>query len=252
MVWQVGDAARALLAVDDYLAFVRVRAQAAVGQVDLACAYDSRDGNPEQMAGRVAVAGVRVEEARRTRLAYAPEIAQAMLRAQQANSVVAARNQIVGRSDGGGGSGPDRPTGGRRRGRAGRGAEGGPGGDPAGGAAQRPRPPAGPQPGDAVPMAAVDPVPNDLPGWSRKAVLLRPAVSRPQDGADRLQPVHPRPTWQPDRRPPWRARRTVSLGTPAGFGRPYQARRWGEAGPCRYRPTACGRARRDAPPPGAA
>ena len=110
VVWRVGDAARALLAVDDYAAYIRVQAEAAVRHVASGYAYDSgaRDepslrSNPaevnrelsDEIASRVTAAGITVLEARLTRLAYAPEIAQAMLRVQQANAVVAARHRIV-------------------------------------------------------------------------------------------------------------------------------------------------------------
>lgn len=109
VVWRVGDSARALLAVGDYREFVRVQAEACVRQVASGYPYDSRSdapslrGNPgeinreltAEISGRVTAAGVTVVEARLTRLAYAPEIAQAMLRVQQANAVVAARHRIV-------------------------------------------------------------------------------------------------------------------------------------------------------------
>ncbi|HVA20898.1 MAG TPA: SPFH domain-containing protein [Candidatus Micrarchaeia archaeon] len=110
VVWRVGDAARALLAVDNYGEFIRVQAEAAVRHVASGYAYDTRGqddpslrGNPvevnqelsAEIAVRVADAGVTVIEARLTRLAFAPEIAQAMLRVQQANAVVAARHRIV-------------------------------------------------------------------------------------------------------------------------------------------------------------
>lgn len=109
-VWRVGDPARALLAVDDYAEFIRVQAEAAVRHVASGYAYDSRGGDApslrgdaadidrelaDEIAGRVTVAGLTVIEARLIRLAYAPEIAQAMLRVQQANAVVAARHRIV-------------------------------------------------------------------------------------------------------------------------------------------------------------
>jgi hypothetical protein len=110
VVWRVGDTARALLAVDDYAEFVRVQAEAAVRHVISGYPYDARGrddpslrGNAteinqelsREIATRVTAAGVTVVEARLTRLAYAPEIAQAMLRVQQANAVVAARHRIV-------------------------------------------------------------------------------------------------------------------------------------------------------------
>jgi regulator of protease activity HflC (stomatin/prohibitin superfamily) len=110
VVWRVGDAARALLAVDDYAAYVRVQAEASVRHVASGYPYDAgaRDdpslrSSPveinrelsDEIASRVTAAGITVLEARLTRLAYAPEIAQAMLRVQQANAVVAARHRIV-------------------------------------------------------------------------------------------------------------------------------------------------------------
>ncbi len=110
VVWRVGDTARALLAVDDYAAFVRVQAEGAVRHVAGGYPYDTRGrdepsmrGNPaeinhelsSEVASRVAAAGVMILDARLTRLAYAPEIAQAMLRVQQANAIVAARHRIV-------------------------------------------------------------------------------------------------------------------------------------------------------------
>jgi len=110
VVWRVGEPARALLAVDDYAEFVRVQAEAAVRHVASGYPYDTRGrddpslrGNAaeinqelgREVASRVTAAGVTVVEARLTRLAYAPEIAQAMLRVQQANAVVAARHRIV-------------------------------------------------------------------------------------------------------------------------------------------------------------
>ena len=110
VVWRVGDTARALLAVDDYAEFVRIQAEAAVRHVASGYPYDARGrddpslrGNAaeinqelsREVATRVTAAGVTVVEARLTRLAYAPEIAQAMLRVQQANAVVAARHRIV-------------------------------------------------------------------------------------------------------------------------------------------------------------
>jgi regulator of protease activity HflC (stomatin/prohibitin superfamily) len=110
VVWVVDDTARALFAVDNYVEFVRVQAEAGVRHIASGYAYDTRDNetpslreNAEEIneelsseiAVRVVAAGVRVIESRLTRLAYAPEIAQAMLRVQQANAVVAARHRIV-------------------------------------------------------------------------------------------------------------------------------------------------------------
>jgi regulator of protease activity HflC (stomatin/prohibitin superfamily) len=110
VVWQVADTSRALYAVDDYLNFVRVQAEAALRHVATTHPYDdpnvdgiSLRGSTDVVAGelmtemaeRVAIAGVEIVEVRISHLAYAPEIAQAMLRRQQANAVVAARSRIV-------------------------------------------------------------------------------------------------------------------------------------------------------------
>ena len=109
VVWQVVDTARAVYAVDDYPGFVRVQSEAALRHVASGYPYDadpgvtSLRGSSEQvvdqlsaeLAQRVAVAGVEVVEVRISHLAYAPEIAQAMLRRQQAAAVVAARSRIV-------------------------------------------------------------------------------------------------------------------------------------------------------------
>jgi regulator of protease activity HflC (stomatin/prohibitin superfamily) len=110
VVWQVGDTARALYAVDDYLNFVKVQAESALRHVATTHPYDdptetglSLRGSTDVVAGelaqevaqRVAIAGVEIIEVRISHLAYAPEIAQAMLRRQQANAVVAARSRIV-------------------------------------------------------------------------------------------------------------------------------------------------------------
>ena len=110
VVWQVGDTSRALYAVDDYLNFVRVQAESALRHVATTHPYDdpaekgiSLRGSTdivagelaEEMAARVAIAGVEIVEVRISHLAYASEIAQAMLRRQQANAVVAARGRIV-------------------------------------------------------------------------------------------------------------------------------------------------------------
>ncbi len=109
VVWQVSDTAKASFAVEEYVEFVAVQAEAAVRHVAGAYAYDGRDdeqtlrGSTDQVsaelahevAARVAVAGVEIVEVRVSHLAYAPEIAQAMLQRQQANAVVAARSRIV-------------------------------------------------------------------------------------------------------------------------------------------------------------
>ena len=110
VVWQVADTSRALYAVDDYLNFVRVQAESALRHVATTHPYDNPADNglslrgstdivagelAEEMAARVAIAGVEIVEVRISHLAYAAEIAQAMLRRQQANAVVAARGRIV-------------------------------------------------------------------------------------------------------------------------------------------------------------
>jgi SPFH domain / Band 7 family len=110
VVWQVQDTAKALYAVDDYPQFVAIQAETAVRHIASSYPYTShregelslRDNADEitarlsaELADRVAPAGVNIIESRLTRLSYAPEIAQAMLRQQQANAVVGARQRIV-------------------------------------------------------------------------------------------------------------------------------------------------------------
>jgi regulator of protease activity HflC (stomatin/prohibitin superfamily) len=110
VVWQVRDTAQALYAVDDYPAFVATQAETAVRHVASAHPYTSyregelslRDNAAEitdelsaEIGDRVRPAGVTVIESRLTRLSYAPEIAQAMLRQQQAGAVIGARQTIV-------------------------------------------------------------------------------------------------------------------------------------------------------------
>lgn len=109
VVWQVADTARAVYAVDDYLNFVRVQAESALRHVATTHPYDSAGegttlrGSTDIVAGelaqevaqRVRIAGVEIVEVRISHLAYASEIAQAMLRRQQASAVVAARTRIV-------------------------------------------------------------------------------------------------------------------------------------------------------------
>jgi regulator of protease activity HflC (stomatin/prohibitin superfamily) len=110
VVWQVADTARALYAVEDFPAFVAIQTETAVRHTASSYPYTShlegqlslRDNADEitarlsaEIADRVRPAGVQILESRLTRLAYAPEIAQAMLRQQQATAVVGARLQIV-------------------------------------------------------------------------------------------------------------------------------------------------------------
>ncbi|TDE33676.1 SPFH domain-containing protein [Actinomadura sp. 6K520] len=108
VVWQVADTARAVFEVDDFVEFVAFQTEAAVRHIAGSFPYDDaerislRDNADEitarlseELSERVASAGVDIIESRITGLAYAPEIAQAMLRRQQAGAVVAARQRIV-------------------------------------------------------------------------------------------------------------------------------------------------------------
>ena len=110
VVWQVADTAKATYAVDDYTDFVSMQAESALRHVATGHPYDDPDGAGTSLRGstdvvvgdlarevaeRVAIAGVEIVEVRISHLAYASEIAQAMLRRQQANAVVAARSRIV-------------------------------------------------------------------------------------------------------------------------------------------------------------
>ena len=109
VVWRVTDTARAMFEVDDYNEFVTIQAETAVRHIATSYPYDShgdelslRENTTEitdklsaEIAARVESAGVEVIESRITHLAYAQEIAGAMLRRQQAGAVVAARQRIV-------------------------------------------------------------------------------------------------------------------------------------------------------------
>jgi regulator of protease activity HflC (stomatin/prohibitin superfamily) len=110
VVWQVADTARSTYAVDSYQNFVSVQAESALRHVATIHPYDDAEGSDTSLRGstdlvagelahevaeRVAIAGVEIVEVRISHLAYAQEIAQAMLRRQQANAVVAARSRIV-------------------------------------------------------------------------------------------------------------------------------------------------------------
>ena len=111
VVWQVEDTAQAMFEVDDFVEFVAIQTETAVRHIANSYPYDVhtdeggmslRDSTDEitetlsaEIGARVQAAGVRVIESRITHLAYAPEIAQAMLRRQQAGAVVAARQRIV-------------------------------------------------------------------------------------------------------------------------------------------------------------
>lgn len=110
IVWRVQDTAQAMFDVDDYENYVRIQSESAIRHLASAYAYDHGEENEitlrsgveevsqalrQELQERLAKAGVAVEEARLTHLAYAPEIAQAMLRRQQAEAVIAARQKIV-------------------------------------------------------------------------------------------------------------------------------------------------------------
>jgi hypothetical protein len=110
VVWKVVDTAEAVFEVDDYENYVRVQSEAAVRNLATRYPYDahveghlSLRGSTDEIAkglkseihNRLAKAGVEVIEARISHLAYAPEIAAAMLRRQQAGAIIAARQKIV-------------------------------------------------------------------------------------------------------------------------------------------------------------
>jgi hypothetical protein len=110
VVWQVEDTAKAIYAVDEYTKFVAIQTETAVRHIASSYPYTSqRQGalslreNAEEITGRLSAeianrvrsAGVTIIESRLTRLSYAAEIAQAMLRQQQASAVVGARQKIV-------------------------------------------------------------------------------------------------------------------------------------------------------------
>ncbi len=112
VVWRVSDTARAMLDIDHYEQYVPIQAESALRHLANQYAYDHVDENDSELtlrAGgdeiigklkselqeRFEKAGLRVEDARLTHLAYAPEIAGAMLRRQQAEAVIGARKQIV-------------------------------------------------------------------------------------------------------------------------------------------------------------
>lgn len=113
IVWRVDNTAKALFDVDDYNSYVHTQSETALRHVATTYAYDQMPGEPEgeitlrsnieevsgalkdELAVRLEKAGVVIDDARLTHLAYAPEIAQAMLRRQQADAVIAAREKIV-------------------------------------------------------------------------------------------------------------------------------------------------------------
>ena len=113
VVWRVADTGQALFDVEDFENFVRVQSESALRHVATGFNYDTgedheahevtlragadvvADALREELQARVQLAGVKIEEAKLTHLAYAPEIAGAMLRRQQAEAVIAARTKIV-------------------------------------------------------------------------------------------------------------------------------------------------------------
>jgi regulator of protease activity HflC (stomatin/prohibitin superfamily) len=110
MVWRVQDTAQAMFDVDDYELYVATQSETALRHLASQYSYDHGEENEitlrsnadevsaalkAELQDRLSLAGVAVEEARLTHLAYSPEIAQAMLRRQQAEAVIAARQKIV-------------------------------------------------------------------------------------------------------------------------------------------------------------
>jgi regulator of protease activity HflC (stomatin/prohibitin superfamily) len=110
IVWRVHDTAQAMFDVDDYENYIRIQSESAIRHLASAYAYDHGEENEvtlrsgvdevsealcRELRDRLSKAGLAIEEARLTHLAYAPEIAQAMLRRQQAEAVIAARQKIV-------------------------------------------------------------------------------------------------------------------------------------------------------------
>ncbi len=112
VVWHVEDTAQAIFDVDDFEAYVAMQSETALRHLATAYPYDHGEGEEtsvtlrgnvdqvstalkDELGHRLEKAGIAVDEARLTHLAYAPEIAQAMLRRQQAEAVIAARRKIV-------------------------------------------------------------------------------------------------------------------------------------------------------------
>jgi regulator of protease activity HflC (stomatin/prohibitin superfamily) len=110
VVWHVHDTAQATFDIDDFNNYVHVQAESAVRHLATSYAYDDSDGEPvslrsatdevsealgREIQERVKNAGVTIDEARINHLAYAPEIAHAMLQRQQAEAIIAARQKIV-------------------------------------------------------------------------------------------------------------------------------------------------------------
>jgi len=110
IVWRIQDTAQAVFDVDSYETYIRIQSESCVRHVASSYLYDDGEPNELTLRGsgvevaaalakelqeRLERAGIGIEEARLTHLAYAPEIAQAMLRRQQAEAVIAARQKIV-------------------------------------------------------------------------------------------------------------------------------------------------------------
>ncbi len=110
VVWKVFDTAEALFEVDDYAGFVQIQSESALRNLGTTYPYEPHDDEPialrsnqgevaqalvKEVQDRLTTAGVTVIEARITHLAYAPEIANAMLRRQQAAAIISARKLIV-------------------------------------------------------------------------------------------------------------------------------------------------------------
>ncbi|MBL0965667.1 MAG: SPFH domain-containing protein [Blastomonas sp.] len=110
VVWRVADTAKALFDVENYQEFVDIQIESAVRVIGARYPYDEFNADEvtlrgdadevsheleKQLQERVGAAGVQIDECRLTHLAYAPEIAQSMLRRQQAEAVIAARSRLV-------------------------------------------------------------------------------------------------------------------------------------------------------------
>jgi regulator of protease activity HflC (stomatin/prohibitin superfamily) len=110
VVWSVEDTAEAVFEVGDYLSFVNIQSESALRNMAISYPYDQHEGNEvalrshpqevslalkDEIQQRLKKAGVKVHEARISHLAYAPEIANAMLQRQQASAIISARSKIV-------------------------------------------------------------------------------------------------------------------------------------------------------------
>ncbi len=110
VVWSVDDTAEAVFEVDDYISFVNIQSESALRNMAISYPYDQHEGDeialrshPQEVSQtlkseiqqRLGKAGVKVHEARISHLAYAPEIASAMLQRQQASAIISARSKIV-------------------------------------------------------------------------------------------------------------------------------------------------------------